>query len=166
MKAIQLTLKVLIVIVLIYCGFSVIAQDQNHPLRQISNVDLSTPEQCVHRFYEAFRTGSAELLSRVLIEGGSYAAFSPQYNIDKPSRVISGAEIAGKTVIKKWGGFGEPVDAGDVLVYVVTKKDPQLIARKPGVAMPDEKFCFLVRKINNQWKLVKVYANWPTLPGQ
>jgi len=166
MKAIPLSAKILIVMMLMCSCVSVKAQDQNQPLSPAADADLSTPEQCVHLFYESFRTGSAELLSRVLIEGGAYAAFSPQYHIDKPSPVISGAEIARKTVIKKWGGYGEPVDAGDVLIYVVTKKDPKLIVRKPGMAMPDEKFCFLLRKINDQWKLVKVYGGWPTFPGQ
>ena len=166
MKIIGLSVKGLIVISLISCCLSSAVQAQNKILPKLSDVDLSTSEQCVHRFYEAFRTGNPDLLSRILMEGGSYALFSPQYKIDAPSPVISGAQIVRKIVIQKWGGSGEPVDAGDVLIYAITKKNPQLIERKPGVAMPDGKFCFLVRKSGNQWKLVKVYPGWPAFPGQ
>jgi len=155
--------KVLTAVVLIYVGLPAIAGPQNEAL---DTINLSTPEKAVHCFFEAFRTGNSDLLSRVMIVGGSYAEFSPQYTIDEPNPVIAGTEISKKTVIKKWGGSGEPLQAEDVLVYAATKKDPKRIIRKPGVAMPDEKFCFVLRKINGQWKLIKVYSGWPSFENR
>lgn len=147
---------------LVASSYPIIIQAQVTSSDRLRTVDLSTPDQCVRAFYEAFRTGNFDLLAQVLIEGGSSADFSTQYQIDTPNPVIAGVEITRKTAIKKWGGMGEPIQVDDVLVYVQTRKDPKLLVRKPGVALPDEKFCFLLRKINDQWKVVKVYSGWPT----
>ena len=149
------------VAIVLWCVFGTVgAHGQSNG--QEFNFDTSTPEKTVYHFYEAFRTGNPDMLAGVLIEGGTYADFSPQYKIGTPNPVIAGAEIIRKAVVKRWDGSGEPVEVGDVLAYVVTKKDPKFVVRKPGVAMPDEKFCFVLRKVNDQWKLVKVYSGWPT----
>lgn len=130
-------------------------------------IDLSTPQKTVFYFYESFRIGNDRMLTAVLAPGAILPEFNPLQRIERPNPSVLGAEIKKVRVMDKetlYPNSNFAVKPGDVEVYVVVKIDPHIETNKSGIAMLDEMPCFLVRKIDKEWKIVAVFPFWPTVP--
>lgn len=128
-----------------------------------THLDISTPEKTVHYFYEAFRIGDDDLLSRVLVDGALLSEFNPEQIITVPNPMILDAKIKKKIVVKKLhSGFDGSIQIGDILIYVLVEKDQKMTNKEyPGMALLDDKSCFLIRIIENKCLILAIYPGWP-----
>jgi hypothetical protein len=132
-----------------------------------TTIDLSTPEQAVFYFYEAFRIGDDSMLEKVLAPDAILPEFNPVQKLDQPNPSVLGADINKIRVIDRKINYldsGFVIKPGDVEIYVTVRFSPQMETKDSGSASLDNKPCFLTRKIDHQWKIVAVYPFWPEDP--
>jgi len=161
---------------LVGCGIT--SQDKESKTKEISTcseLDLSTPKRTIFYFFEAFRTGKDELLNEVLAPGALIPEFNPLQKILGPAPYILGADIhriqlvsARKEYAKRKEFSDVPgffVEPSDVEVYVTVKIDSDLLQKalekSEYRAMLGGRMVFLLRKIDNKWKIISAIPFWP-----
>jgi hypothetical protein len=125
-------------------------------------IDLSTPEKTIALFVKAFKIGDDNLLSEVLVPNASLPEFNPIQKIECPSPWITGFDIRKFRVVLRKEQYAADSEPGDIEVYVLLKTDEKLMARnsKCMVALW-KKGAYLLRSIDNKWKIVAVAPFWP-----
>ncbi len=148
-----------LVLLLTQCGgTSGNNESQKKEISKQSDIDLSTPNKTISYFFEAFRTGNKKLLNKVL-EIDPNAAF-PEIDPIEPRPYIAGVEINEINIIKEGKTYpnGFVIKPSDVEVYVTIKYDPMYL-KYQGV--PNGRVAFLLRKIDNKWKIISAIPFWP-----
>jgi len=135
-------------------------ESQDKEIPAPSGVDLSTPEKTIALFFKALIDGNDKLFHEVLGPDAMIPEFNPLQKIDEANPRIAGAEIIRSHVIKESKVYpdGFTVKPSDIEVYVTMKYDP--IFFKDGT-MPDGHVAFLLRKIDNKWKIISMIPFWP-----
>ncbi len=125
-------------------------------------IDLSSPEKTITLFVKAFQHGDDDLLKKVLAPDASLPEFNSIQKIECPSPWIIGFDIRKFRVVLKRGQYAADSEPGDIEVYVLLKADEELMVKNPKCMMALwEKGVYLLRSIDNKWKIVAVAPFWP-----
>jgi len=127
---------------------------------KFSEIDLTSPEKTIFYFFEAFKTGNDKLLDIVLTPDASIPEFNPLQKIFEPNPYIIGVDINKIRFVKETKVYpdGFTITPSDIEVYVTIKYDKSFFKDQ---TMPDGHVAFLLRKIDNKWKIISMIPFWP-----
>lgn len=142
---------------------NVAGQTNNRDLRSETDqdkIDLSTPEKTIALFVKAFRIGDNSLLSKALASNASIPEFNPIQKITCPSSRLKEFDIRKFRVVLSKGQYAADSQPGDVELYVLLISDESTVQNKCKMSLW-EKGVYLLRNIDNNWKIVAVAPFWP-----
>jgi len=125
-------------------------------------LDFSTPDKTLALFVKAFKIGDDNLLDEVLAPNASLPEFNPIQKIDCPSPEIEGFDVTKFRVVLNRGQYISESKPGDIEAYVILKVNEKLREKNSKCIISLwEKGAYLLRSINNKWKIVDVVPFWP-----
>jgi hypothetical protein len=169
-------LIIFLILALHACKFnSEVEESQAKETSTYSEIDLSTPKRTIFYFFEAFRIGKDDLLNEVLAPGALIPEFNPWQKILGPAPYILGADIYKIQPVSERKEYAKRkefpdvpsffIEPSDVEVYVNVRIDSDLLQKalekSEYRAMLGGRMVFLLRKIDNKWKIISAIPFWP-----